>query len=124
MMSATANPGANVARPSVLTLNFNSKASLYASYMPFLMHGGIFLPTAKEYKLGDNIFLLLQILDDPTRYPVAGKIAWITPAGAQGGRAQGVGVQFAGDTASKLLRDKIEKALAGALGSSRATYTI
>lgn len=111
-------------RPSVLSLNINSKSALYAAYMPFLVNGGIFLPTPKNYKLGDEVFLLLQLIDDPTRHPVAGNVAWITPHGAQGGKTQGIGVHFSADESSKVLRGRIEQILAGHLGSSRPTHTL
>jgi len=88
------------ARPGVLSLNINSKSALYAAYMPFINHGGIFVPTTRDYKLGDEVFMLLQLMEDPTKHAVAGKVIWITPAGAQGGKTQGVGIQFAEDDAS------------------------
>jgi TatD DNase family protein len=52
------------------------------------------VPTTRDYKLGEDIYLLLSLPDDPQRYPVAGKVGWITPANASGGRTQGVGVRF------------------------------
>lgn len=112
------------ARPSVLSLNINSKSALFAAYMPWLTNGGIFLPTAKRYALGDEVFLMMQLMDDSAKYPVAGKVAWITPAGAQRNKAQGVGVQFAADETGKVVRYKIEQILAGHLGSNRPTHTL
>ncbi|KAB2970658.1 PilZ domain-containing protein [Zoogloea sp.] len=112
------------ARPSVLSLNITSKSALYAAYMPFIRNGGLFVPTTRGYKLGDEIFMLLQIMDDPTKHPVAGTVAWITPAGAQGNKTQGIGVQFGGDEAGQVLRNRIEQILAGHLGSARPTHTI
>lgn len=113
-----------VARPAVLSLNINSKSALYAAYMPFLVNGGIFVPTPRAYKLGDEVFLLLQLMDDPTKHPVAGAVVWITPQGAQGGKTQGIGVQFSSDEAGAGLRHRIEQILAGNLGSNRPTHTI
>jgi type IV pilus assembly protein PilZ len=112
------------ARPSVLSLNINSKSALYAAYMPYLSNGGIFLPTAKHYVLGDEVFLMMQLMDDPAKYPVAGKVVWITPAGAQRNKVQGIGVQFADDETGRTLRTKIEQILAGHLGSNRPTHTL
>ena len=102
-------------RPSVLSLNITSKSALYAAYMPFIKNGGLFIPTNKSYKLGDEVFMLLQLMDDPTKHPVAGNIAWVTPAGAQGNKTQGIGVKFAGDEAGQILRNRIEQILAGQL---------
>ncbi|MDR2093742.1 MAG: PilZ domain-containing protein [Azoarcus sp.] len=117
-------PTPRPARPSVLSLNINSKSALYAAYMPYLTNGGIFLPTSKHYGLGDEVFLMMQLMDDPAKYPVAGTVVWITPAGAQRHKAQGVGVQFASDESGKMVRHKIEQILAGHLNANRPTHTI
>ena len=111
-------------RPSVIQLAIKEKAALYAAYIPLFVEGGIFIPTAREYKLGDDIYVLLSLPDDPQRYPVAGKVAWVTPAKAAGSRTQGVGIQFPRDEKSKLLKVKIEQILGAALGSDRPTQTI
>ncbi|THF66415.1 pilus assembly protein PilZ [Pseudothauera nasutitermitis] len=114
----------HVARPSVLSLNINSKSALYAAYMPFLANGGIFVPTPKSYALGDEVFMLLQLMDDPTKHPVAGTVVWVTPQGAQGGKTQGVGVHFSSEESGKSVRHRIEQILAGHLGSNRPTHTL
>ena len=125
MSNANTNtPPSRSVRPSVLSLNINSKSALYAAYMPFLGNGGIFLPTTRHYTLGDEVFLMIQLMDDPAKYPVAGAVVWITPAGAQRNKTQGVGVQFAADETGQLVKQKIEQILAGHLGSSRPTHTL
>ncbi len=117
-------PGSLAARPSVIQLVFREKGALYAAYMPALVDGGLFVPTTREYRLGDDIYLLLSLPEDPQRYPVAGKIAWITPANASGGRSQGVGVKFPNDEKTRLLRVKIEQILGTAMSSSKPTQTL
>ena len=62
---------AATSRPSVIQLVFREKAALYAAYMPLLTDGGLFVPTTRSYKLGEDIYLLLTLPDDPQRYPVA-----------------------------------------------------
>lgn len=109
-------------RNGILSLTIKDKSVLYAAYMPFIKNGGLFIPTSKSYKLGDEVFMLLNLMDEPEKIPVTGKVTWITPKGAQGNRAAGVGVQFnAGDNAA---RNKIETYLAGALKSDRPTHTM
>lgn len=119
-----AGGAAAVARPSVLSLPIKEKAALYAAYMPFLQNGGIFVPTNKPYKIGDEIYLILTLMDDPTKYPIAGKIAWITPSGANNNKAQGIGVHFSADEAGQRVKLRIEELLGAALRSSRATHTL
>lgn len=113
-----------VPRPSVIQLVFREKGALYAAYIPAFTDGGLFVPTTREYNLGDDIYLLLSLPEDPQRYPVAGKIAWITPANASGGRTQGVGVRFPADDKTRLLRVKIEQILGTNLSSSKPTQTL
>ena len=110
------------ARSGILTLTIKDKAVLYAAYMPFIMNGGLFIPTAKNYHLDDEVFLLLNLMDEPEKIPVAGKVVWVTPKGAQGNRAQGIGVQF--NEEDETARNKIETYLAGALSSDRPTHSM
>ena len=109
-------------RNGILSLTIKDKAVLYAAYMPFLQNGGLFIPTNKPYRIGDEVFMLLNLMDEPEKIPVAGKVVWVTPKRAQGNRASGIGVQFNGqdDTASR----KIETYLAGALESERPTHAM
>lgn len=113
-----------VPRPSVLSLAIKEKAALYAAYMPFLKNGGIFVPTTKPYKIGDEIYLILSLMDDPNKYPIAGKVVWITPAGAANNKAQGIGVHFPSDESGERAKMRIEEILGAALRSSRATHTL
>lgn len=118
-MAAPKMPG----RQGILSLTIKDKTALYAAYMPFVKNGGLFIPTKKAYKLSDEVFMLLTLMDETEKIPVAGKIIWITPKGAQSNRAAGVGVQFS-DLDNGAARNKIETYLAGALQSDRATHTM
>jgi len=122
--STPESDAAPVARPTVLSLAIKEKAALYAAYMPFLKHGGIFLPTHKPYKICDEIYLILGLMDDPNKYPIAGKVVWITPPAANNNKAQGIGVHFPDDESGQRVKLRIEEILGAALRSSRATHTL
>lgn len=115
---------ATAPRPSVLQLAVKERGALYAAYIPLFNEGGIFVPTQRDYKLGDDVYVLLTLLDDPQRYPVAGRVAWVTPARAAGNRTQGVGLQFPRDDKSRQLKSRIEELLGAMLSSDRPTQTI
>ena len=117
-------PAASAARPSVVQLAINEKAALYAAYIPLFSEGGVFIPTTRDYRLGDDVYVLLTLPENPMRYPVAGKVAWVTPAGASGNRTQGVGIQFPADEKSRALKMRIEELLGSHLASDRPTQTI
>jgi len=110
------------ARNGILSLTIKDKAVLYAAYMPFVKNGGMFIPTGKSYKLGDEVFMLLSLMDEAEKIPVAGKVIWITPRGAQGNRAAGIGVQFTDQDNTAVT--KIETYLAGSIDSDKPTHTM
>ena len=112
------------ARQGILSLAIKDKAQLYNAYMPYLKHGGVFVPTAKRYFLGDEVFLLLTLPESSERLPVAGKVIWVTPPGAQGNRTAGIGVQFADTPEGEAVKGKIETLLAGTLTADKPTQTM
>lgn len=112
-----------MARPGVLSLTIKDKSALYAAYMPYVKGGGIFVPSNRAYKLGDEVFMLLTLMDSKEKIPVAGRIVWVTPRGAQGSRTAGIGIQFS-EKDSGVARNKIENILAASLNSDRSTHTM
>lgn len=110
-------------RPAVLSLSIKEKAALYAAYMPYLKNGGIFVPTTRPYQLGDDVYLILTLLEDSTRLPVAGKVVWVSPAGGTH-KTPGIGVHFPADESGLMARKRIEDALGAALKSARPTHTL
>ncbi len=109
-------------RNGILSLTIKDKAVLYSAYMPYLEHGGLFVPTNKSYKIGDEVFMLLNLMDEVEKIPIAGTVVWVTPRGAQGNRTAGIGVQFSEQDATA--NSKIENHLAGSLESDRPTHTM
>jgi type IV pilus assembly protein PilZ len=106
----------------ILSLNIKDPAVLYAAYMPYVENGGLFIPTNKKYQIGDEVFVLLSLIDESEKIPVSGKVIWVTPKGAQGNRSAGIGVQFSDQEGS--LVGKIETYLVGLLASGRPTHTM
>ena len=110
-------------KQGILSLNIKDKSALYAAYMPFVKNGVLVIPTNKPYRLGDEVFMLLTLMDEKDKLPVAGRIVWVTPRGAQGNRTAGIGVQFS-ELDKGATRNKIETHLAAALKSERQTHTL
>lgn len=110
-------------RPGVLSLVIKDRNALYAAYMPFLKGGGLFIPSNKPYHLGDEVFMLLTLMDSKEKIPVAGHVVWVTPQDAPRGRAPGIGIQFSAKD-SGVARSRIEALLVGQLQSDRATHTM
>jgi type IV pilus assembly protein PilZ len=113
-----------IQRPSVFSLVIKTKAALYAAFSPIIRGGSLFVPSHKEHRLGDEVILLLSMLDEPAKIPLVGQIAWINPPHAAGNRPQGIAVQLPDTDSGKALRSKIEGLLGGTQGSSRPTHTI
>jgi len=113
----------SVNKPGVLSLAIKEKSALYAAYMPYIKGGGLFIPTNKVYKIGEEVFMLLSLVEDPVKLKVVGKVVWITPT-ASANRPQGIGVQFSEKDGGLEVRNKIDGILGGTLKSNRATHTM
>ena len=123
MNDATLNGSLEKPRNAVISIAIKDKQALYMSYMPFIENGGLFVPTTKDYALGDEMFLLVKIMDETEPVHISGKIAWISPPGALGNRPRGVGVQFGGDDA-RATKDLIESKLGASVSLTRSTHTM
>jgi len=110
-------------RQSILSVAIKDKQALYEAYMPFVKNGGLFIPTKKQYALGNDVFVLLSLMEENEKIPFAARVVWVTPRGAQGNRSTGIGVQFH-DQGGKDVRNKIEGYLGGTLKSDRPTHTM
>ena len=111
-------------RQGILSLSLKDKTALYQSFMPYVKNGGLFVPTNKKYALGDEVFILLTLMEDEDRIPVAGKVIWVTPPGSQGNRVAGIGVQFNEGNDGEIAKSKIENILAGMVNADRPTHTM
>jgi type IV pilus assembly protein PilZ len=113
----------SINKPGVLSLAIKEKSALYAAYMPYIKGGGLFIPTNKNFKVGEEVFMLLSLVDDPIKLKVVGKVVWTTPT-ASANRPQGIGVQFSEKDGGSEVRNKIEAILGSTLKSNRATHTM
>lgn len=111
----------------IVRVDIEDKSALYAAYMPFIVNGGLFVEEHAlgkvRHDLGGDVFLLLHLLDENERLPVAGKVVWITPRGSDLQRPTGVGIQFAAQD-NGATQSRIETILAGATQSERPTHTL
>ncbi len=115
-------PGAP-SRPNVLSLSIKDQAGLYGAYMPFLQRGGIFVPSNRPFRLGEQVFLVLSLLDRPQKYQVAGQVAWITPVGTPN-KTPGIGIHLPDDENGRNLRRAVEEILGKTIESGRPTQTL
>lgn len=106
----------------ILSVSITNEADLYKAYMPFLINGGLFIKTTKQYSIGDELFLRLSLMNETDKIPVPGRVVWITPSGSQGNRSIGIGVQFT--EADDPVVSKIENYLVGWVASDRFTHTM
>jgi type IV pilus assembly protein PilZ len=111
-------------RPGVFSLVIRSKSALYAAWIPLLRGGGLFVPSTREHKLGEEVLVLLSLLDDSAKIPIQGHVAWVNPAHAANNRPPGFGVQLQDNETGREIKKKIEGLLAGALQSARPTHTL
>ena len=121
--TTTGSLDAGALRASMLQFSAKDATSLYANYIRNFKHGGIFVPTNREFELGAEVIVALSLPQRSERFAIGGRVAWITPAQAPHGRSQGVGVAFEADDKSKAVRANIEAILGDLLNSGRGTQT-
>ena len=110
-------------RKGIISFSISDRGALYSSFLSYVRNGGLFVPTPRGYELGDSIFMLLKLMDNPCITPVSGKVIWVTPVGAQGNKVPGIGVQFDETDGGDTLSD-IEQHLAAAAKGERPTHTM
>lgn len=107
----------------IITCAIKDVATLYASYMPFVHNGGIFVPSNRPHQIGEDVFVAFTLPDSQERYPLNGKVIWLNQKSV-GGRPQGFGMQIGTDINGNRIRNEIERLLAGSLESAQPTYTM
>ena len=107
----------------VLTFVIRDPLELNLSYMPFIIGGGLFIPTLNHYALGDPVVLDLQFPIKNENIRVEGKVVWITPQNALHHVLPGIGIQFTGSN-SQTLRNQIEAHLDTTMDIGGYTYGI
>ncbi|WP_110687468.1 PilZ domain-containing protein [Salinicola aestuarinus] len=95
--------------PKALSLKIRDDETLQSAYLPWLTHGGLFVPTRDTYGIGQRAYLLITLPGESERSAVEGDVVWITPQGTNR-RVAGIGVHF--DEAGRELRHRIEARLA------------
>lgn len=121
--SGAEQPSNVIKNAGMVSCVITDKAHLYSAYMPFIKKGGVFIPTEIQYDLRDQVLLSIQLMEEPVKISIMGTVVWVTPAHAQSGKVQGIGIAFNEEGAGQL-RNKIETYLAGALQSDRPTHTL
>jgi hypothetical protein len=82
----TGRTGAN--KPGLLTLTIKDKSALYLAYMPFVKNGGLFIPTNSNYRLGDEVFMLLNLMGEDEKLP-GGRTRDLADAQGRAGQTHG-----------------------------------
>lgn len=107
----------------ILTYIINDPLELNLSFMPFIVNGGLFVPTDVAYSLGDRVAVDLQLPGKKENLRIEGKVVWITPKNALHHVLPGIGIQFTGTNAATI-RSQIELFLDKTMEVGGYTYGI
>lgn len=110
-------------RGGILTCHIEDIATLYASYLPFVENGALFVPTSRVQQLGDEVFIAITLPNSSERLPMNGKVVWINHK-SQANRPAGFAVQIGSDAAGLKIKNEVERLLAGKTEAQQATYTM
>jgi type IV pilus assembly protein PilZ len=107
----------------IIPLRFKTTSQLFKSFMPWFSNGGLFIPTAKRFKMGQEVLMMVILPEQKDKHPVAGVVSWVSPENAMGHKKQGIGVAFT-DQEGVALRFRIEELLGDKVNSDAPTYTL
>ncbi len=114
----------NLEVPSkMMTLKLKDRTTLYNSYMGCFKNGGVFVPTDEAIEMGEEVLLVLEVMENVDKFPLKTLVAWKTPS-ARPNHPKGVGLAFPDSDVAKRAKAIIENNLAGLLDHPRPTYTI
>ncbi|NRD74437.1 PilZ domain-containing protein [Shewanella sp. VB17] len=105
-----------------LAVNFDTLSQLYRAYMPFIKPAGLFVSTSESHFLGEELTISYQLPGGTTKFEFTGRVVWINPLGASGGRPIGIGVKIMTDPESH--KHHIENLLSRELASGDQTSTM
>lgn len=111
------------ARGGITTINYDTVEKLYASYLPFVQNGAIFIPSAQQQQMGSQAFVAITLPGSSERLPLNGKVVWVNHRN-QGHRPAGFALQFGKDEAGLRIKNEVERLLAGQIDSDKPTYTL
>ncbi|AXY56926.1 pilus assembly protein [Acinetobacter chinensis] len=106
----------------IIQANIPDKNTLYASYMPYVVGGGLFIPSKQPVKLGEEVFVLATLPEQSQKIPLTGKVIWIAHK-QNGAKLQGFGIQLMGEK-GVYYKSEAEKLLAGIKSDGRSSYTM
>lgn len=107
----------------IINCHIKDTAVLYASYLPFVKNGGIFVPSNQPKQLGEDVFVAVTLPGSSERMPLNGKVVWINHR-PSGNKPQGFAVQFGTDAVGLQMKNEVEKLLAGKIDSPQSTFTM
>lgn len=110
-------------RQGVIKINVADQTELYQIFMPFIDGCGVFYATEESFKMGQEVFVFLQLPDNLGKFAVSGRIVWLNPPKKVARRVPGVGVQLSGKDVPKI-RELIEGHLGKRLLSGLPSYTL
>lgn len=106
----------------IIQANIPDKETLYASYMPFIEGSGLFVPSRLSVKLGEEVFVVATLPDNPQKVPLKGKVVWVSQH-QNGISVPGFGIQLSGEK-GVYYKSEAEKILAGLKSEGRTSYTM
>ncbi len=106
----------------IIQANIPDVETLFASYMPYVVGGGLFVPSKQAVKIGDEVFVLTTLPEQSQKVPLTGKVIWISQK-QNGIKPQGFGIQLAGEKGI-YFKSEAERMLAGLKTEGRRSYTM
>lgn len=108
----------------MLNYTITEKPELYRCYMSFLKHGGLFVPTADVFHMGEEVLLIVNLPEHNEPRYLRTSVAWLNSTSSASGQPKGIGLAFSNDQICIETKQAIEDLLPGMVLNERPTYTL
>ena len=113
-----------VERRKKMNITIRDRTLLYNSWMSFSKTGGLFVPSEEPFKIGDEVMIVLNVMEHDRGFILLCKVGWISASAGNAAHPKGVGLVFPGDDNGRAAKAVCEMNLAGLLDNPRMTYTM
>ena len=106
----------------VIHVHIPDKETLYHSFMPYVVGGGLFISSKVSIHMGEEISVCATLPEQEQEFLLKAKVVWVSQK-QNGVKPQGFGIQFLGED-GVFYKAEAEKLLAGIKANARSSYTM
>jgi len=87
-----------------ITATIANLEQLKSAYLPFLVNGGVLVPSEADHEIGNDVLVELNLFCCNEPLDFSGKIVWTSPSNMHTEAMLGTGIEFSDEQAKALCK--------------------